>query len=159
MPKKRQEAAPGTVGVEIDGHIVETQCAWNDHGYRCQHNGVWSDSTNGSGPWYCSTHERARRGLPPRPVVIKRDHLAGYGLTKEPGESSEAFAKRCIAYCKQMLAGMLDPGRINRDWAHKILDRYADGEDVPQISLQYACDALHKNINDIRELRRELEPA
>lgn len=39
------------------------QCAWNDHGYRCPAAGSMSDSTNGSGPWYCSEHYWHGQGL------------------------------------------------------------------------------------------------
>lgn len=130
------------------------QCAWNDHGYRCQCMGVWSDSTTGGGPWYCSQHDRERRGIGPREARPKVDQFAGYGLRKETDESSREFAVRCVVYCKTVIAQMNDPERANRDWARRLLDRFADGEELPQPALQMACVALHKDVDDIRALRR-----
>lgn len=34
----------------------DKQCAWNDHGYRCQVDGWLSESVQGGGPWYCRAH-------------------------------------------------------------------------------------------------------
>ena len=42
--------------LKVGDHYVDLQCAWNDHGYRCHLKGCVSDSTTGSGPWYCSEH-------------------------------------------------------------------------------------------------------
>jgi hypothetical protein len=42
--------------VKVDGHFVDLQCKYNDHGERCQYQGTLSPSTNGHGPWYCRRH-------------------------------------------------------------------------------------------------------
>lgn len=35
---------------------IDLFCPWNDHGRICGLKGSISESTNGSGPWYCSDH-------------------------------------------------------------------------------------------------------
>lgn len=35
---------------------VDRNCPFNDHGYTCGKTGSLSNSTNGSGPWYCPEH-------------------------------------------------------------------------------------------------------
>jgi hypothetical protein len=52
--------------LEVAGSKVDTQCAWNDHGVRCQRGGSQSDATNGFGPWYCRVHYRRLNGWPER---------------------------------------------------------------------------------------------
>lgn len=39
-------------------------CPWNDHGDICGLIGSLSDSTNGSGPWYCAKHFWKLKGWP-----------------------------------------------------------------------------------------------
>lgn len=40
------------------------------------------------------------------------------------------------------------------DWATRILDRYADGEQLPDISLRMACEALAVSVDEIRAMRK-----
>lgn len=46
---------------------IDRYCPWNDHGHVCGLYGVNSDTTNGHGPWYCSTHYWQLRGHVERP--------------------------------------------------------------------------------------------
>lgn len=39
-----------------DDKFVDDMCPWDDHGMRCSIKGAVSDSTNGTGPYYCSKH-------------------------------------------------------------------------------------------------------
>ena len=46
--------------------VDKYRCAWTDRGVRCTNAGTWSDSTNGSGPWYCRDCDRRRAGISTR---------------------------------------------------------------------------------------------
>lgn len=67
-----------------------------------------------------------------------------YGVSpKRKDESSAEFVARCKAYIAEILAKMAQPkvGQ-QRDWARRILNRYVDGEELPDVSLRFACEAL-----------------
>lgn len=125
-------------------------CCWDDHGYPCGAPGVRSDTTSGGGQWYCRRHNALRLGRPdpgnPR-SRIDRD-LSGYGIEPEPGESVRAFAKRCMAYMAEHSKGV---DRVSKEWARRILDRFADGDPlITELSLRYACESLGVDIETIR---------
>ena len=61
--------------------LVNSRCAWNDHGDRCEQAGSLSESTTGSGPWYCSRHYFELKGWG---QVVKRQ--------REPGEDMDEAA-------------------------------------------------------------------
>lgn len=65
--------------------LVNSRCAWNDHGYRCEVAGSLSDSTTGSGQWYCSVHywQLKGRGIPPAAPAMRH---------REPGDDDEEIA-------------------------------------------------------------------
>lgn len=79
---------------------IDLQCAWNDHGYRCELKGCVSESTNGSGPWYCSDHfwyglkgwkrpkatvdSETGELLPPKVPTYRERWYAERGLPYEP---------------------------------------------------------------------------
>lgn len=79
------------------GNMLENRkehyCEFNDHGLACAQVGFLSQSTNGSGPWYCRTHFARIMGwpaveartAPQRPRSIAVDELTA-GL-KEPYRS------------------------------------------------------------------------
>lgn len=52
-PVKRS-GNPFKYGLEVGGEWIDKQCAWNDHGVRCDRYGSCSQGTNGMGPWFCS---------------------------------------------------------------------------------------------------------
>jgi hypothetical protein len=43
-------------GRSVPEHLVDKQCAFDDHGWRCNLYGTISNNTNGEGPWWCSQH-------------------------------------------------------------------------------------------------------
>ena len=73
---------------------------------------------------------------------------------KRKDESSAEFVARCKAYIAKTLADMASPkvGQ-QRDWARRILDRYVDGEGVPDVSLRFACEALGIEREKVQEMR------
>ena len=78
-----------------------------------------------------------------------------YGVSpKRKDESSAEFVARCKAYIAETLAKMAQPkvGQ-QRDWARRILDRYVDGEELPDVSLRFACDALGMDRDAVKEMR------
>ncbi len=60
------------------GSTGSESCAAVDpvHG-RCQYPGVFSEGTNGGGPWYCSWHVRDR-GTPEAAVFVRASHDVPY---------------------------------------------------------------------------------
>lgn len=126
--------------------VPSSQCAWNDHGYRCQRYGVHSDSLTGEGPWYCREHDAKRKGHALASMdPYEPEDLSGCGLgQRKPAETPAAYAVRCMRYMRDGLERIGAPklGR-QRDWAARVLDRYADGD--PRISshgMRLACEAL-----------------
>lgn len=75
-------------------------------------------------------------------------------LPKRKDESSSEFVARCGAHIAETLAKMAQPkvGQ-QRDWARRILDRYVDGEDLPDVSLRFACEALGIEREKVQEMR------
>ena len=73
---------------------------------------------------------------------------------KRKDESSSEFVARCGVHIADTLAKMAQPkvGQ-QRDWARRILDRYVDGEDLPDVSLRFACDALGMDRDAVKEMR------
>lgn len=54
--QQKKDACPFKFGIKVGDEWVDRQCAFNDHGYRCEFEGWMSHATNGHGPWYCSPH-------------------------------------------------------------------------------------------------------
>jgi hypothetical protein len=83
---------------------VSKQCAFNDHGLRCEKTGSIANTTNGEGPWYC------------------RDHFAtvmGWGALKAvtlPDESQEAVDRRVNAMVPKR------DGESMHDWSMRCRD-------------------------------------
>ncbi len=62
---QKRGGSPYRHGIKIGDEWIDKQCAWNDHGRRCEAQGWLSMATNGHGPWYCATDfEKLRRGNP-----------------------------------------------------------------------------------------------
>lgn len=125
---------------------VDTQCAWNDYGARCAAKGVLSDSTDGSGPWYCREHEARRtRRQPPNMAPYQPEDLSSYGLGKRlPGETEREYGRRSLVYMRNGMARLLagETGR-QREWAVRIQDRYADRDlRISELAFRLACEAL-----------------
>lgn len=80
------------------------------------------------------------------PVPMYREALPAPGDTTL---SREEAAKRVAE-----LARKLQTGAPNKDWAEKIFTRYADGEDVPEISIDFASRALGRS----RPERKRMAP-
>lgn len=135
--------------------MSDSQCAWNDHGYRCGNGGVFSESLTGGGPWYCREHDAKRRGhrVPASPAP-EADPLDGHGITeRQPGESSRAYQQRAMAYVRAHIAGIgaARQGR-QREWAQRILDRFADGDPgISDYAYRSACEALGFDPQQVRE--------
>lgn len=150
---RREEQEPVTSG---------TSCCWDDHGYPCGAPGVRTEATTGGGQWFCRRHWHIRMGRPDpgHPVSRKRD-LTGFGVgPREEGESAMAYAKRASAFCKERMTSIGKPAKVSSEWARRILDRYADGEPMADISLRWACDVLRLNLEDVqRTVQRQRRAA
>lgn len=151
----RFRSAPAADSSKDDG--IDRQCAWEDYGQRCELRGVVSDATTGDGPWWCREHNAKRLGRQaPRPYPPPRD-LTSYGLNPKPGEAD--FASRASKGMRQQIIaiGQAIPLGRNRQWAVRILDRWADGEAVPDIAVQMACDALGQDYDALKASRASAE--
>ena len=89
--------------------------------------------------------EKREERLAAERATVERE-LKGMGAT-EQGRRALALIRDAIA---RRAADPVDP----RAWAHRILDRYVDGETVPDLSLRYACEAVGQDPESIRTLRR-----
>ena len=134
------------------GDGIDRQCRWEDYGIRCNERGTVSDATTGDGPWYCRTHYAQRLGRRVLPLPAERS-LEGHGLSMVPGERDYATKARAWLKGKVGEIGNAPTGR-NRDWARKILDRWADGESMPDIAVRSACEALGVDLESLQALRR-----
>jgi hypothetical protein len=70
-----------------------------------------------------------------------------------PGDRDYATKARAWLKGKVGEIGNAPAGR-NREWARKILDRWADGEPMPDIAVRSACDALGVDLESLKALRR-----
>ena len=61
--------------------------------------------------------------------------------------------REALRQIKEMLAAKSMTKRDPKEWAHKILDRYVDGEDLPDVSLRFACEALGIEREAVKEMR------
>jgi hypothetical protein len=134
------------------GDGIDRQCRWEDYGIRCNERGTVSAATTGDGPWYCRTHHAQRFGRRALPLPAERG-LEGYGLPMVSGERDYATKARAWLKGKVGEIGNAPTGR-NRDWARKILDRWADGESMPDIAVRSACEALGVDLESLQALRR-----
>lgn len=67
-------------------------------------------------------------------------NLSGYGIGhRQHGESSKQYAARALEFCQEAMP-TIGAQRKSTDWATQILDRYADGEAMPDLSVRWACE-------------------
>jgi len=75
--------------------------------------------------------------------------MSGYGLRRERDERAQDHVRRCVEYVRQQSVSVAASQAGSRAWARRILDRYADGESLPDISLRYACAVLGMDQADV----------
>ena len=130
---------------EYDSH----QCVWNVLGSRCERLGIISESVVGAGPWYCRDHWADLKGQPrlkippdsePMSEVDKRVNKI---VPRRPGENEHDWSMRCKDY---VLAHLRSMGHKppNKDWAHRLIAKHNNGEEVQHYSLKLAREALDR---------------
>lgn len=62
--------------------------------------------------------------------------------------------RRALALIREMLAKKVASPDDPKAWARKILDRYADGEQLPHTSFMFACEALHMDPEAVKASRK-----
>lgn len=80
--------------------------------------------------------------------------MAKFGLgPRRDDEGRREYARRCSDWIQQRLdtVGQRQGGR---EWATAVLDRYADGDAVPDISVRWACEVTGQDETAIREMVR-----
>jgi len=87
-----------------------------------------------------------------RPVAPERG-LTGYGLPMVPADRDYATKARAWLKGKVAEIGNAPAGR-SREWARLILDRWADGDPMPDIAVRSAVDALGLDLESLKASRR-----
>jgi hypothetical protein len=133
--------------IEAPGEFNGKQCAFNDHGYRCQNDGHMSTTTLGDGPWYCRAHFAKLMGwLSWEAGAVNDseeeiDKRVNKIVPRREGESMHDWSMRCkdhvMAFVKAQTAKA-----PNRDWARKILERESNGEPVTLHALLAAREVV-----------------
>ena len=81
--KRRLENGETTTSTKV----VDSNCAYNDHGITCGRRGIFSSSTLGTGSWYCRSHAWVilhDRGDEPR-VLVDDVQAAAAAYCRERG--------------------------------------------------------------------------
>ena len=99
------------------------QCEWESAGERCRYPGSMSTNTHEGGPYFCREHFACKDPMWGATVVeASRDYrhvepggpeylaaatqkakaaLEGSGMARQPGESFDAYRKRCVRFVKE----------------------------------------------------------
>jgi hypothetical protein len=129
--------------------VPPKQCCWNVLGSRCQNTGIISETVLGFGPWYCRDHWADLKGQPrlkippdsePMSEVDKRVNKI---VPRRPGENEHDWSMRCKDYVLAHLRSMVSKPP-NKDWAHRIIAKHNNGEEVQHYSLKLAREALDR---------------
>jgi hypothetical protein len=81
--------------------------------------------------------------------------MVEYGIgPREDGESEMRYAKRASAFCREHITGIGKAPGMSKAWAERIVDRYADGEPMADISLRWACQILRVNLEELQRAVR-----
>jgi hypothetical protein len=79
----------------------------------------------------------------------ERTEVAQFFRGKTPG------GRQAVTLIRDALRAKLSAPSDPKAWARNILDRYVDGELVPFLSVEYACEVLGKSVEDVKALRTE----
>lgn len=85
----------------MDNTRTDGLCPWNDHGYTCGRVGCISDSTNGTGPFYCPEHWWKLRGQ----IVTEAPR-------KSPAQIDAEFLVEAKNYCYDHKLDSVDKMRV-----------------------------------------------
>lgn len=146
-------------------------CEWKSGEAQCRYPGTVSHVNHTAaskdphpGPWYCSLHCRCTDPIEGRDIVIaSQSYLPPPYAQGERAPLVDAMAAErerasiadlsedirimkyaeCIARVREQSPGIgkCEPGTA---WAQKILDRVANGESLPLISIEFAKAALNR---------------
>lgn len=129
----------------------DNRCSWLSNGMQCRYIGTWSDSTVGTGKWYCREHSYHREQEDAAAVVNR-------SMREVPDNfdySTSALVKRARQHYLDSMPVLTGSGHLGihdvveamkkprnpRAWAHKILDRVGQGEHVPIYAIECAKEA------------------
>lgn len=97
--------------------------------------------------------------------IDRREERAAQLKAQERREVEQFFrgrtpeGDRALKLVRDMLARKAAEKPDHKAWARRILDRYADGEKLPWVSVVFACEALGKDVKAVRQSKMETEPA
>lgn len=119
-------------------------CEYSTGTSRCHYPGVFSDSTNGGGKWYCTAHERETDPAMGAAIVHKSQEDF-----PRPDWSVNAVKRRyelrtikAMAEHKGAKASKYCPSTPGKDWAKRVLERIQRGEQLPVIAEAMANEVL-----------------
>lgn len=87
----------------VNADQIDRTCPFNDHGNVCGKYGTMADSTNGTGPFYCSPHYWQLKGWPIRtedvkpPISYRERWYADNGKTYQPPKMKSENLKEWTA--------------------------------------------------------------
>lgn len=150
-----------------------SNCEYTDGFLTCRYPAVFTPSTRGGGPYYCSHHARSQGKLIDSLACQKSQSftaktfeqqeaefdrivaadLQSRALSQKPNESKQQWIERQRAFCRTG-ARQLAASRPGKQWAYNVLDRYADDKPISHYALKCACESLGMNVEELIESRR-----
>lgn len=142
----------GAVPLPYSGMPDNLRCSWVSGGNRCKYPGTITHSTlaDSSTKWFCRFHFDCEDPIyGARVVDVSQAIEVGRGnMEKTQREAAQYCAERGLTTVAKMVAhikslsGGIGARKPSTDWARKIRDRVAKGENLPLISRQKALLAL-----------------
>jgi len=126
------------------GDVAGKQCAFNDHGYRCQNDGHLSSTVYGEGPWYCRDHFARIMGWSAYRALLVDESQAAVDerinriVPRRTDETDHDWSMRCRNYALDRIRQKTVP---SKDWARRIIAKHGNGEFVYPYALELAREA------------------
>lgn len=121
-------------------------CSYMAGTSRCHYPGSFSDSLKGDGTWYCAKHQETRDPLEADRIVHDSHEeipRPDYSIQAIRRRSELAFLKKFHAYTGNRPT-KFNPSTPGKDWAHRVLEREAQGEQLPWIAVSFAKEVVNQ---------------
>ena len=119
-------------------------CEYSTGTSRCHYPGTFSSATTGGGKWYCSAHDHESDPAMGAAIVHKsqEDFPRPDWSVNAVKRRYELKVQKAIAEHKGAKSTKYESSKPGKDWAHRVLERIARGEQLPVISEAIAKEAL-----------------
>ena len=115
-------------------------CAYSTGTSRCHYPGTFSDSTSGGGEFYCAAHYHLDDPSTGAAIVYRSQEeypRPDYSIA-DVRRRYELRTLKAIADHKGAKATRYHASTPGKDWAHRIMERQANGETLAIIAIDYA---------------------